>query len=78
MVLGCLCDSLDRVVDALASAQQECVKAEEAVAKIAKSMILIAYIHKYYFRIRNTHAQSFDMMTLAFSPFLRFAMMIPL
>ena len=43
MVLGRLCDSFGRVVDALASAQQECVKAEEAVAKIAKSMILFAY-----------------------------------
>ena len=34
MVLGCLCDSYGRVVGALASAQQECRKAEEAVAMI--------------------------------------------
>ena len=31
-----------------------------------------------YFLIRNTLVQSFDMTALAFSPFLRFAMMIPL
>jgi hypothetical protein len=35
-------------------------------------------LHLDYFLELETHVQSFDMMALAFSPFLRFAMMIPL